>query len=375
MKSVERSAIQAKSSFDGLEGLRGIAALLVIFYHIPKWNPILSLGLINSSYLMVELFFVLSGFVISNAYSSRINTLKDLLRFQYLRLSRLYPVHILFLLVFIFIELLKYVAESQYGIHSLNSEPFGQNNFVAMFQHFFLTQAVFPGTYAQSFNVPAWSISVEFYTYLIYGLIVLIFGRFKDYIFLLLAISTLMVLVTTSHLEFGQMCMVRCFAGFFLGCLITKLNSYVSFKISSLISSFVFILMIAFIQFKPDHEYDVFVYLFASLLIITIVKSTGGGVNIILTSRFVSWLGAISYSSYMCHAAVLWFTNQVIRALLHKKEYIVDGKSVPYLTPLETLLFCTVSIGLILIVSNLVHKYIEQPFRDKSRIYAYSKMR
>lgn len=47
-----------------LESIRGLAAFLVVFYHLPKWNPILDIRLVNNGYLMVHLFFVLSGFVI-----------------------------------------------------------------------------------------------------------------------------------------------------------------------------------------------------------------------------------------------------------------------------------------------------------------------
>ena len=50
-----------------LESIRGIAAFLIVFFHLPKWNPILDIGLVNNGYLMVELFFVLSGFVIFRA--------------------------------------------------------------------------------------------------------------------------------------------------------------------------------------------------------------------------------------------------------------------------------------------------------------------
>ena len=91
---------QNSKKIEELESIRGLAALLVVFFHIPKWNPILNIGIINNGYLMVEVFFVLSGFVIFNAYTNKINTSKDLLRFQFLRLGRLYPVHLTFLLFF-----------------------------------------------------------------------------------------------------------------------------------------------------------------------------------------------------------------------------------------------------------------------------------
>ncbi len=54
-----------KKFYPVLEGLRGAAAILVLFRHIPTYiTPIH----FQMSYLAVDLFFVLSGFVIANSY-------------------------------------------------------------------------------------------------------------------------------------------------------------------------------------------------------------------------------------------------------------------------------------------------------------------
>ncbi|WP_457832877.1 acyltransferase family protein, partial [Staphylococcus aureus] len=142
-------------------------ALLVVFYHIPNWNPLFDIGIVRSGYLMVHLFFVLSGFVIYNAYAARIDSAQDLMRFQFLRFGRLYPVHLLFLLVYVLFEVAKYVGQARLGIVSPNSQPFRENSVTALVQQIFLVQAIGPSGHPTSFNTPAWSISVEFYTYLI----------------------------------------------------------------------------------------------------------------------------------------------------------------------------------------------------------------
>ena len=59
---------QAKPHYDILDGLRGVAALLVIVYHVFEcfdWSPV------PHGYLAVDFFFVLSGFVIGYAYDDR----------------------------------------------------------------------------------------------------------------------------------------------------------------------------------------------------------------------------------------------------------------------------------------------------------------
>lgn len=60
----------SKPHYEILDGLRGVAALLVIFYHVFEcfdWSPA------PHGYLAVDFFFVLSGFVIGYAYDDRWN--------------------------------------------------------------------------------------------------------------------------------------------------------------------------------------------------------------------------------------------------------------------------------------------------------------
>ena len=89
-------ALKSRSS----KSIRGIAALLVVLFHMPFWNStIYDTHIIRNSYYMVDLFFVLSGFVMFLNYGERLRSAKDLARFQLLRIGRLYPVHLLFLLI------------------------------------------------------------------------------------------------------------------------------------------------------------------------------------------------------------------------------------------------------------------------------------
>ncbi|HEY9046248.1 MAG TPA: acyltransferase [Ohtaekwangia sp.] len=83
-----------------LDGLRGIAAIMVVMFHILETfsGGDHTQQLINHGYLAVDFFFVLSGFVIGYAYDDRWNkmTLGDFFK---RRLIRLHPMIIIGMLI------------------------------------------------------------------------------------------------------------------------------------------------------------------------------------------------------------------------------------------------------------------------------------
>ncbi len=87
-----------KPHYELLDGLRGVAALLVIWYHIFEGYAFAGGGLIttvNHGYLAVDFFFMLSGFVISYAYDDRWSKTMSLKDFFKRRLIRLHPMVIM----------------------------------------------------------------------------------------------------------------------------------------------------------------------------------------------------------------------------------------------------------------------------------------
>lgn len=84
--------LSSKPHFQILDGLRGVAAVLVVFFHLAE--PLASSHLdnvVNHGYLAVDFFFLLSGFVIGYAYDDRWRTLtfKSFLRRRLIRLQPL----------------------------------------------------------------------------------------------------------------------------------------------------------------------------------------------------------------------------------------------------------------------------------------------
>ena len=83
--------VDSKPHYHLLDGLRGVAALVVICYHIGEAFATSFLDqVVNHGYLAVDFFFMLSGFVIGYAYDERRETM-GIWAFAKRRLIRLHP--------------------------------------------------------------------------------------------------------------------------------------------------------------------------------------------------------------------------------------------------------------------------------------------
>ncbi|MFA4993799.1 MAG: acyltransferase [Bdellovibrionales bacterium] len=139
-----------------LDGLRGLAALVIAFVH---FRDFAFYKLPVAGGLWVGFFFMLSGFVLTHAYRKQIQ--KRSLTFRSyvgLRLARLYPLYILTnVLCFLM------VAAGAYYKFKTGAAPsfdvFKGGGVVEILETITLTQMLFGGH--QFFNGPSWSISVE----------------------------------------------------------------------------------------------------------------------------------------------------------------------------------------------------------------------
>ncbi len=354
------------SRLDSLESLRGLAALLIVVHHIPAWNAAFhDIGFVRNSYLMVHLFFVLSGFVIYGAYGERIHSVRDLARFQFLRFARLYPVHLLFLAAFLGVETLKWIAQMRFGIAAANTNPFEVNTLEAGVQHLFLLHAVGPGDNALTFNAAAWSISVEFYMYLLFGLTILVTGKFKDAAMAGLFLASIIMIATGR--TYGFELMLQCVAGFSLGCMIARLRRMRDWSAPVWAPAMALAALAAFIHWKPTLTYDLGVYPLTAALIFSLASCPAGPTHNLLTRRPLVLLGVISYSLYMAHTLVLWVANQFVRIVLKAPDVMIYGRSTPQLdAPAAALAYACV-LAATIALSVAVYVLVEKPLRERSR--------
>lgn len=147
-----------------LTGLRGIAAWLVVFYHLrlslTDLLPPPVIAVLAKGYLAVDLFFMLSGFVLWYNYAPRLRTsgLAAMPDFLWRRVARIWPLHAALLAAFIaFVALLAVTGRNPPG-YPLAELPL----------HFLLLQN-WGFTAALAWNHPAWSISTELAAYILFA--------------------------------------------------------------------------------------------------------------------------------------------------------------------------------------------------------------
>lgn len=218
--SADSTSIQGEGHrFVALDAWRGIAALFVALFRLDADGHLHRLPFIHNAWLFVDFFFVLSGFVIGYAYLDRLGTARTTRIFVIRRVGRVWPLHMVLLAVFVAIE----AARAVLGVVRSSPESFFVENKAPITILFdtLLIQAlgVTTPTY---WNTPAWSISTEFWTYIVFALLCFGGRRVVAALGAVIVIAGLSVVGAFSPsamdttFEYG---FPRCLAGFFAGVL------------------------------------------------------------------------------------------------------------------------------------------------------------
>ena len=349
-----------------LESLRGIAALSVVIFHFNIGSHFNN-SFTESGWLMVDFFFVLSGFVIYLSYKDRLTDLRSLVEYQKRRFWRLYPLHLVMLIVFLSIEFAKYVAFVGFGLVP-NNPAFSINNLTSFLANLLLVHNwVLSGL---TYNYPSWSISSEFYTYLIFAATTVLVKNKK----VLIAITSLYITIsgyflfnsgwTTNNISGPS----RCIYGFFLGVAasfifskmqtITLKNSLIA---GGLLVSCVFLISYHYIL----THFKILLPIVFSTTIISVAKtSSNTAIFKLLSDSRLVWLGTISYGVYMIHAAVLWILTQILRfffkfpTLVSNEGQMKVNVSSVWLADLLMIVAVIVTI----ILASVSYQKLEKPF-------------
>ena len=349
-----------------LESMRGIAALTVAIMHF-ELGSIFKMRFITNSWLMVDFFFVLSGFVIALNYQSKLRTIKHIFNFQARRFLRLYPLHFATLLLFLGIECAKYLAEVQFQLLA-NNQAFTRNNLWSFLENVLLIQNL--SNDRLTWNFPSWSISAEFYTYLVFAIIAVLTGA-RQRLFVVFS-ATVSAGAFFFLFQKGMMLtkwgFIRCLHAFFLGCLCFNLSVPLKGRVPNILSYILLGISLYLIgTIKGTHDQiGVFIPIVFSLFLLSLIAS--GPQNKIKTgldNRFLIYLGTISYGIYMIHAGLWWVAGQILRQVFHFKPGGVSKIIIENAWVASGIML----LGLIVLVglSHLSYKFIEMPLNAYRR--------
>ncbi len=349
----------ARSQLDALTGARGIAAWYVVLFHIrlsfhdslPAWL----MTFLSKGYLAVDLFFVLSGFVMWLTYGAKFASdgLRAAPNFYVKRLARIYPLHIFVLmLVMAYVGLLWSTGRAAADHHIAIHYP------LAEFPLHFLLIQNWGMTPNLAWNDPDWSISTEMAAYLIFPIIAVALSRFKlptlALVALLLAFAGLLDMYMVAHgaqnigFDITRTGLVRCLFEFFSGVLVCmiwqsnvqKPNPMQTLAITSAGS------IVAALWFAGIARETLVVPLIGSACVYCLARTSGGAGNP-LSGRLLRYIGDISYSTYLAHYP-LW--------TLFKLLLVRDVNHVA-----APLMFLYLAVTFV--VSALLYQMIEKPGR------------
>ena len=310
--------------FVALDSWRGIAALMVAAYHFEATWHGHGASLLANSYLFVDFFFVLSGFVIAHAYGAKINSARDLAAFAVRRFGRLWPLAASVIAAFVAVELAKLGLVKSFGI-STGAVPFDPSGYTpagTLPGHLLLTTAL--GLHdGLTWNGPDWSISAEFWTYLVFGVVALISGRWRSGGLAVAGLLAAILLVTRAKHGMDatyDLGLARCIYGFMLGQVIYVLRQKLAFSKLPAATAIEFggvAIVVCYLCLVSRGRAAFLAPLVFAPIVLVFSFEQGA------LSRALSWgplraLGDWSYSIYMVHAFV-WFVLAMLFSVWQRR--------------------------------------------------------
>ncbi|MCK5728253.1 MAG: acyltransferase [Methylococcales bacterium] len=349
--------------FEALDAFRGLAALLVVAFHVRLSGSVTELTFVRSSHIFVEFFFVLSGFVLVHAYGFRENL--NFSRFIKARFFRIYPLHLAMFVVVCLLEVVKLIAYQQGGF-SFNHPPFtGSYAIGEILPNLLLIQSWFSFADPLSFNYPTWSISIEFYLYVLLFPTIDFLTKFKKILWIMMVGIAFYLLVSKVNIFVNEVLRgVSCFFGGALTNLLYRKIHHI--KLTKIYGSLleVMVLVAVVIVVQSSFKYHTIVATLLFYLVVLVFAFESGVVSSYLKLKWFQMLGKLSYSIYMIHAAILFcfISSLMVLQKLTGLELTTMKGNVRFLTSGNELLnnlLLLLLLSFIVWLSQYTYKYIE----------------
>jgi peptidoglycan/LPS O-acetylase OafA/YrhL len=345
-----------------LTGVRALAAFWVFFYHLKPWwislfpeQDSLFNFVFGCGYLGVDVFFVLSGYILTYKYADSIAdfTPTDYYNFILKRFARIYPVHIFTLSLL----LLFYLYFLFQGNSFTNHDRFSLGGFIksALLVH------AWDAPIDKYWNDVSWSVSSEWLVYIGFPLFALLAHKIKGLTDLILILLLAGLVNATMYAVFdypGNMAygMSRILAGFAIGCAFARFNGWpLSPHTLGALALLILLTILLFAIPLQNNDYNLVVWLPPIFGVLIFCLSHGSGVLIrVLSSKIMRYLGEVSYSLYLVHDIAITIFEK-ISPIRHIAATDITTR----------LAYMAAFIGLVLTISITVHELIEKPCRKK----------
>ncbi len=363
--------------FHTLDGLRGIAALCVALSHYWEMRVVLAdvghfeaTALFGASYLFVDFFFVLSGFVLANAYVDRMANWRAVAGFALRRVGRLWPLHAAMLLMLVGLNALHFAFTGRTGplLATLTQDVSTAIASVLLLQGL--------GTHtALVWNWPSWSVSCEFWVNVAFAAVLAGALRYSRVVFLAGAVLAAIVLLSSNAenlMEARSLSLVRCLLGFLLGVLAQDVwvahaarrrelqlrpqTWWRDVELRTIVAIAVFMILAALNRASLHAP-----FVFAGGVLV--FAASQGPAARLLSSKPLRLLGAWSYSIYLVHVPLLMLAATIVSITVERAPAVaavVKGVMADvWAQDLAYLAF----VGVLLAVSRLTYVTIEEPAR------------
>lgn len=303
-----------------LTGLRFWAALWVVLFHFRGYAGVeaIQTSALTKGYLGVDLFFILSGFVLAHVYGQSLadGTYRHL-PFIKKRIARVYPMHIVMLAFFFVVAL----AAPAIGFTLAYPDKY---DFAELPKHVLMVHAWIGR--GEEFNYPSWSISAEFFAYICFPAVMLL-ARWPR---LMMAAGLVAVfgwyfgavLVTGRHSTgLVDWHIMRIMPEFLLGAGMRMAMAHMRIPLltnkHATLAMAVVVVALAAIN-APDWA------MLAGLigLIAAAAERSRDGHEGVLESKTGLYLGEISYALYMVHVAVAMVYFNITDRLVGRSEHV-----------------------------------------------------
>ncbi len=334
-----------------IDSLRAFAVIPVILFHLNyNFSP--------NGYLGVDLFFVISGFVITKTLIKNKEILGqiEIISFFLRRLKRIYP-------ALIFMIFISSIFVTFFGVTNLNNyhlylktglfSIFGISNIFLIYKSddYFLNQENNPFTHT-------WSLGVEEQFYFVYPFLLFLiykisknkgFNNLTYYIFTIISATSLYLFFFNNSIISNFYSPIIRFWELSLGCLAFFLFKQNKNIINDLYI-FIYIPILLIIYFFElnfiSYQLKTFIVVFLTFLFLLRKQKEIHFTDNILKNKFAIYIGKISYSLYLWHLPVIYLTN----------VYFVNE------------FFIVFSILLSFIIAHFSYRFIETPIRKSTLI-------